>query len=257
MERKMSLKNKTALITGASAGFGKAIAQALAGEGCRLIITGRRRENLEALASELGVPCHVLAFDIRDRAAMQSALASIPAEFSAIDILVNNAGLALDLSKFDEGDFADFETMVETNILGLLAMTHAILPGMKQRGYGHIVNIASTAGNFHYPGAHVYGGSKAFVTYFSQALRADLLGSPIRVTNLEPGMAETEFSNVRFKGDQTKAKAVYAGVDAMQAGDVAEAVRWALAQPLHVNISRIEMMPTAQAPAGMAVARKS
>ena len=251
------LSNKTALITGASAGFGKAIAQALAKEGCRLIITGRRRENLDALAGELGVPCHVLAFDIRDRAAMHAALAALPADFSAIDILVNNAGLALDLSKFDACDFADFETMVETNILGLLAMTHAILPGMRQRGDGHIVNIASTAGNFHYPGAHVYGGSKAFVTYFSQALRSDLLGQPIRVTNLEPGMADTEFSNVRFKGDAEKARAVYTGIEPLHAADVAEAVRWALAQPAHVNISRVEMMPTAQAPAGLAVARKA
>lgn len=251
----MSLKGKTALVTGASAGFGEAIAKALANEGCRVIITGRRQDRLDALAKKLGVPCHVLAFDVRDRAAMQAAIASLPKDFTAIDILVNNAGLALDLQPFEKVDFADFETMVETNILGLLAMTHAILPGMKARGYGHIVNIASTAGNFHYPGAHVYGGSKAFVTYFSQALRADLVGAPVRVTNLEPGMAETEFSVVRFKGDAKKAEAVYAGVEPMQAADVAEAVRWALAQPAHVNISRIEMMPTAQAPAGMAIVR--
>ena len=252
----MSLNGKTALVTGASAGFGKAIAEALAKEGCRLIITGRREDRLRELQAALGVPCHVLAFDLRDRAAMQTALDSLPKDFQHIDVLVNNAGLALDLSKFDEGDFTDFETMIETNVLALLAMTHAILPGMKKRGGGHIVNIASTAGSFHYPGAHVYGGSKAFVTYFSQALRADLLGHPIRVTNIEPGMAETEFSQVRFKGDEAKAKTVYQGVEPMQANDVAEAVRWALAQPAHVNISRIEMMPTMQAPAGMAVHRK-
>lgn len=253
----MSLKGKTALVTGASAGFGKAIAEALANEGCRLVLCARREDRLKALAAALGVPCHVLAFDIRDRAAMKKAIASLPKEFADIDVLVNNAGLALDLSKFDEGDFADFETMVETNVLALLAMTHAILPGMKKRGRGHIVNIASTAGSFHYPGAHVYGGSKAFVTYFSQALRADLLGHPVRVTNIEPGMAETEFSMVRFKGDEKKADAVYAGVEPMQAKDIAEAVRWALAQPAYVNISRIEMMPTMQAPAGMAVHRKN
>lgn len=252
----MSLNGKTALVTGASAGFGKAIAEALAKEGCRLIITGRREDRLKALQTALGVPCHVLAFDLRDRAAMQAALDSLPKDFQNIDVLVNNAGLALDLSKFDEGDFKDFETMIETNVLALLAMTHAILPGMKKRGGGHVVNIASTAGSFHYPGAHVYGGSKAFVTYFSQALRADLLGHPIRVTNIEPGMAETEFSQVRFKGDEAKAKTVYQGVEPMQAKDVAEAVRWALSQPDYVNISRIEMMPTMQAPAGMAVHRK-
>lgn len=250
------LADKIALVTGASAGFGKAIAQSLAAQGCRLIITGRREERLHALAKELGVPCHVAAFDVRDRAAMKTAIDALPQDFRAVDILVNNAGLALDLSKFDEGDFADFETMVETNILGLLAMTHALLPGMKQRGRGHIVNIASTAGSFHYPGAHVYGGSKAFVTYFSQALRADLLGHAVRVTNIEPGMAETEFSMVRFKGDEQKAASVYAGVEPMHATDIAEAVRWALVQPANVNISRIEMMPTMQAPAGMAVHRK-
>ena len=252
----MVLQNKTALVTGASAGFGKAIAEALAKEGCRLIITGRREDRLKELQTTLGVPCHVLAFDLRDRTSMQAALDSLPKDFQHIDVLVNNAGLALDLSKFDEGDFKDFETMIETNVLALLAMTHAILPGMKKRGGGHVVNIASTAGSFHYPGAHVYGGSKAFVTYFSQALRADLLGHPIRVTNIEPGMAETEFSQVRFKGDAAKAKTVYQGVEPMQATDVAEAVRWALSQPAHVNISRIEMMPTMQAPAGMAVHRK-
>lgn len=250
------MTQKTILITGASSGFGKAIAESLAKEGAKLIITGRREDRLRALAAALGVPCHVLAFDMRDRAAMQAALASLPKEFQAIDVLINNAGLALGLTKFDEGDYQDFLTMVETNILGLLAMTHAILPGMRERGRGHIVNIASTAGNFHYPGAHVYGGSKAFVTYFSQALRADLLGASIRVTNLEPGMAETEFSSVRFKGDATKADAVYAGLKPMEARDVAEAVRWALAQPAHVNISRIEMMPTMQAPAGMAIHRE-
>lgn len=253
----MSLNGKTALVTGASAGFGKAIAQALAKEGYRLVLCARREDRLKALAAELAVPCHVLAFDVRDRAAMDTALASLPEDFRTIDVLINNAGLALDLSKFDEGDFADFETMVQTNILALLAMTHRILPGMKQRGRGHIVNIASTAGSFHYPGAHVYGGSKAFVTYFSQALRADLLGHPVRVTNIEPGMAETEFSMVRFKGDEKKAGAVYQGVEPMQAADIAEAVRWALAQPAYVNISRIEMMPTMQAPAGMAVHRKA
>lgn len=252
----MSLNGKIALITGASSGFGEAIARTLAKEGCKLIITGRRTERLEALANELGVPCHVLTFDVRDRAAMQAALASIPADFANIDVLVNNAGLALGLETTDAAHYEDWDQMLDTNVKGLIGMTREVLPGMKQRGRGHIVNISSTAGNYPYAGASVYGGSKAFVTTFSLALRADLLGTSIRVTNLEPAMAETEFSNVRFKGDDAKVDAVYNGVKALQAEDIAEAVRWALAQPAHVNINRMEIMPVAQAPAGLAVARK-
>lgn len=251
----MSLKNKTVLVTGASAGFGKAIAEVLAKEGCRLILTARRADRLKKLAASLSVPVHTLNFDIRDRAGMQAAIASLPAEFRDIDVLVNNAGLALGMESAAEANFNDWETMVETNILGLLAMTREILPGMKARGRGHIVNISSIAGSYHYAGGHVYGGTKAFVTYFSLALRADLVGEPIRVTNIEPGMAVTEFSIVRFKGDEKKAGTVYQGVDPLSAEDVAETVRWALAQPEHVNINRIELMPTMQAPAGLKVHR--
>lgn len=246
---------KTILITGASAGIGKATAEALAKEGHRLILTGRRGAQLREVAASLTVPTHCLVFDVRDRAAIQPALASLPTEFSAIDGLVNNAGLALGLSPFDQCDFTDWETMIETNILGLLAITQAIVPGMKQRGRGHIVNISSTAGNYQYPGANVYGASKAFVTYLSLAMRSDLLGTPVRVTNIEPGMVETDFSNVRFKGDRQRAEAVYQDTSPLQAEDVAETVRWALAQPPHVNINRIELMPTTQAPAGLAVHR--
>lgn len=249
------MTQKTALVTGASAGFGKAIAEALANDGYRLIITGRREDRLKELATTLKVPTHILAFDVRDRAATQAALASLPKEFQQIDVLVNNAGLALGLESADEANWDDWETMVETNILGLLAMTREILPGMKKRGSGHIVNISSIAGSYHYAGGHVYGGTKAFVTYFSLALRADLVGAPVRVTNIEPGMAETEFSVVRFKGDVNKADAVYQGIEPLSAEDVAEAVRWALAQPAHVNINRIELMPTMQAPAGLKVHR--
>lgn len=252
----MTLKNKTALITGASSGFGEAIARMLANEGCRLIITGRREEKLDALAKELGVPCHVLVFDVRDRAAMQAALGSLPKDFQDIDVLVNNAGLALGLETADAGHYEDWDTMLDTNVKGLIGMTREVLPGMKARGRGHVVNISSTAGNYPYAGAAVYGGSKAFVTTFSLALRADLLGTPIRVTNLEPAMAETEFSNVRFKGNEAQAASVYTGLKALQPGDIAEAVRWALSQPAHVNINRMEIMPVAQAPAGLAVSRK-
>jgi 3-hydroxy acid dehydrogenase/malonic semialdehyde reductase len=247
---------KTILITGASAGIGKATAQLLAGEGHRLILTGRRVELLRELASELPCDTHVLAMDVRDRASTLAAIQSLPANWTNVDVLVNNAGLALGLGKFDETDFADFQTMIETNVLGLLTLTQAILPGMKTRKTGHIVNLSSVAGTYHYAGGHVYGATKAFVTYLSLALRADLLGHPIRVTNIEPGMVETEFSQVRFKGDQQRADAVYAGIEPLTAEDIAETIRWALAQPPHVNINRIEVMPTRQAMAGYAFHRE-
>ncbi len=252
----MTASPKTILITGASAGIGKATAQALAREGARLIITGRRVEMLKEIAAALPAETHVLPMDVRDRAGTLAALESLPGAWQEIDVLVNNAGLAQGLASFDASDFADFETMVETNILGLLTMTRAILPGMKARGRGHIVNIASIAGSYHYPGGHVYGATKAFVTYLSLALRADLVGSPVRVTNIEPGMVETDFSLVRFKGDRQRAGAVYKGVEALTAQDIAETVRWSLAQPAHVNINRIEVMPVMQAPAGLAVHRE-
>lgn len=245
-----------ALITGASAGIGLAIAQRLAGAGFRLILAARRREPLQALAAELPTECLALPLDVRDTASVTAAIAQLPAQWNAPDILVNNAGLALGLSPAQEGSLADWQTMVETNILGLLALTRAVLPGMLARGRGHIVNLSSIAGSYHYPGAGVYGASKAFVTYFSLALRADLLGAPVRVTNIEPGMVETDFSRVRFKGDEARAAAVYAGTTPLRAQDIAEAVSWAIAQPPHVNINRIEIMPTLQAPAGTAVSRR-
>lgn len=249
----MSLNGKTILITGTTSGFGKATAELLAKEGARLIVTGRRKDRLDALAAQLGA--HALCFDIRDVAATQAAIASLPKEWQDIDVLVNNAGLALGLEKSPEANFDDWQQMIETNNLGLVAMTRAILPGMKARGRGHVVNISSTAGNYQYPGANVYGATKAFVTYFSLALRSDLMGTGIRVTNIEPGMADTEFSNVRFKGDDAKAADVYKDVQPLRAEDIAEAVRWAISQPAHVNVNRMEIMATAQAPAGLAVHR--
>ena len=247
--------SRTALITGATAGIGKATAEALAREGWQLVLTGRREPLLRELASALNTPCHCLAFDIRDRDAMLEALETLPAEFAAIDALVNNAGLALGLESADTAKIEDWQVMVETNILGLLAMTHALLPGMKERRRGHIVNMSSIAGTYPYPGGNVYGATKAFVTQFSLNLRADLLGTPIRVTNIEPGMVETDFSAVRFKGDTQRAAEVYAGVEPLTAEDIAETVRWALAQPPHVNINRIEVMATMQAPGGPKVHR--
>ena len=244
----------TILITGASSGIGRATARALAAPDVTLILTGRRKTELEKTAEECGSAKTVrtLVFDIRDPQATLAALDGL-----AVDILVNNAGLALDLSSADSASLDDWNTMIDTNIRGLVTATRTLLPGMKARGRGHIVNVSSIAGTYPYAGANVYGASKAFVTYFSLALRADLLGSPIRVTNLEPGMADTEFSTVRFKGDKKRADAVYQGLKPLTATDIAEAIRWAITQPPHVNINRIEMMALMQAPGGPQVARKS
>ena len=251
---------KTILITGATAGIGKATAELLAKQGdVRLILTGRRTERLHELEAflkkETTAPTHSVTIDVRDREATLAALRARPKEWQEVDVLINNAGLALGLTSADQADYADWQQMVETNILGLLTLTREILPGMKARGCGHIVNIGSIAGSYHYPGGHVYGATKAFVNYLSLALRADLIGSPVRVTNIEPGMTETEFSEVRFKGERQRAAAVYDGLEPLTAEDIAETIRWALAQPAHVNINRIEVMPVMQAPAGLAVHR--
>lgn len=248
--------SKTILITGASAGIGKATAEMLAKEkGMRLILTARRRDKLEELAATLPCETHLLIFDIRDHQASVAAIQNLPKEWQAIDVLVNNAGLALGLTPIEDSNPADWQTMIETNVLGLLTMTREILPGMKARGRGHIVNLSSIAGTYHYAGANVYGATKAFITYLSLAMRADLLGQPVRVTSIEPGMVETDFSMVRFKGDEAKAKAVYEGAKPLQAHDIAETIRWAITQPAHVNINRIELMATCQAPSGFAVHR--
>ncbi len=246
----------TILITGGSAGIGKATAELLAREsGTRLILTGRRMEKLQEVAAALKCETHLLAFDVGDREAAVAAIRALPKEWAAIDVLVNNAGLALGLSSIDQGDFADWQTMIDTNLLGLLTMTREILPGMKARGRGHIVNLSSIAGSYAYPGGNVYGATKAFVTHLSLMMRSDLIGTPIRVTSIEPGMVETDFSLVRFKGDAAKAGAVYAGAEPLTPQDIAETIRWSIAQPPHVNINRIEVMPVCQAPAALAVHR--
>ncbi|MGH8225890.1 MAG: SDR family oxidoreductase [Gammaproteobacteria bacterium] len=246
----------TALVTGATAGFGAAIARELVKNGRRVIGTGRRSERLQELATELGDAFYPLAFDVRDRAATEAALATIPQSFLPIEVLVNNAGLALGLGPAHEADPEDWETMVDTNVKGLLYMTRALLPDMVERGRGHIVNIGSVAADNPYPGGNVYGATKAFVQQFSRNLRADLLGSGVRVTDIAPGLAETEFSLVRFKGDEARAKAPYSGLEALTGEDIARATLWALVQPPHVNINRIEIMPTAQAWGPMAAHRK-
>jgi len=246
---------KTIFITGATSGFGAATAHRFAADGHRLILLGRREERLNALREELDTPIHVLPTDVRDRAAIGDAVATLPADFENIDILINNAGLAQGLDMAHEANLDDWEVMIDTNIKGLLYTTHAVLPGMVARRSGHIVNIGSVAGTYPYPGGNVYGGTKAFVNLFSLELRADLLGKGVRVTSIEPGLCETEFSKVRFKGNLDKATAVYAGVQALSAEDIAESIYWVTALPSHYNINRIEMMPISQSFSGFAINR--
>ncbi len=247
----------TALVTGATAGFGEAIARRLVRDGYRVVATGRRRERLERLERELGNAVLAFTLDVTDKAAMAALSSSLPAPFSDIDVLVNNAGLALGLSPAQEADPADWDRMVATNVTGLIHMTRALLPGMVARDRGHVVNLGSIAATYPYPGGHVYGATKAFVKQFTANLKADLVGTNVRVTDIAPGLCGgTEFSEVRF-GDADKAAAVYKGTTPLTAEDIAEAVSWVLGQPAHVNINRVEMMPTCQAPAPLTVKRAS
>ena len=246
---------KTVLITGASSGIGEAIARRFAREGHRLIVAARRADKLRALTAELGVDAHVIELDVRDRSAVLAAVAALPAPFSDVDVLVNNAGLAAGLEPAQRASLDDWDRMIDTNVRGLVWLTHAILPGMVARDRGHVVNLGSIAGTYPYPGGNVYGATKAFVAQFSLNLRADLLGTRVRVTNVEPGMVETEFSVVRFAGDAERAKQVYAGMQPMTGDDIAEAVFWATSVPAHVNVNRIELMPVVQAFSPFAVKR--
>ncbi len=245
------------LVTGATSGFGAAIARRFAREGHRLIITGRRTDRLDALGRELGAAVgRALTFDVRDQPVVARAIAELPPELGAIDLLVNNAGLARGLEQAQRASLDDWNEMVDTNIKGLMAMTRAVLPGMVARDRGHVVNIGSTAGRWPYPGANVYGATKAFVDQFSLNLRADLLGTKVRVTVIDPGMvAGTEFSNVRFHGDDARAAQVYEGTEPLTPDDVAEAVHWVTTLPERVNINTIELMPVCQAYAGLSVSR--
>jgi len=235
-------------VTGATSGFGAAIARRFAAEGHHIIAAGRRQDRLEALRQECGAArIHPLTLDVRDRAAVDAAVAALPAELSAIDILVNNAGLALGLEPAQRTDPDQWEQMVDTNVKGVMYVTRAVLPGMVERRRGHIINLGSIAGTYAYPGGNVYGATKAFVRQFSLGLRADLFGTPIRVTSVEPGLVGgTEFSAVRFGGDAQKASKIYDGADALTPGDVAEAVHWVASLPPRVNINAIEMMPVTQ-----------
>lgn len=250
------LLKKTALITGASVGIGRAIAHALAADNYQLILLARRIHKLTELANELTVPCHQVACDITDQTAVDEALDSLPGEFQKIDVLVNNAGLALGLAPADQSDWNDWQTMIETNCLALAYMTRKILPTMRAANAGYVVNVGSTAGSYAYQGGNVYGASKAFVEHFTMGLRSDLLGSNVRVCHISPGLVKgTEFSNVRFHGDTQAVNRLYEGCEPLVPTDVAESVRWVLAQPEHVNINHLEIMPTCQAPAGLAVAK--
>lgn len=244
------------LVTGATAGFGEATARRFAAEGWRVIITGRRKERLEALRKELeglhgkleGPPIvHPLHFDVRDNDGVQSAIAALPEEWRTIDLLVNNAGLAAGLAPIQEGDLEDWNTMLDTNVKGLLHVSRAVIPGMIARGHGHIINIGSVAGKEVYPRGNVYCASKHAVDALTKAMRQDLLPHGIKVTQISPGLAETEFSLVRFKGDEHKAKQVYLGMEPLRGADIADLVWFAATRPPHVCINDLVVTPTAQA----------
>ncbi len=253
----MTYKPETVLITGATGGFGKALCKRFDSMGCRLLLWGRSGEKLNALQAELKSESYTVACNMRDMEAIKTAWQSVPEEWKEIDLLVNNAGGAHGQEPAFDAQVNDWEEMIDVNVKALAVLTHCILPGMASREKGHIINIGSIAGVYPYPGGHVYCACKAFVKQFSLSLRADLIGKNVRVTDIEPGMVETPFSLVRFKGDKEKADAVYADTAPLQAQDVAECVGWAATLPEHVNINVIEVMPTTQGPGPLAVKRFS
>ena len=239
------------LVTGATSGFGEATARRFLANGHQVVAVGRRAERLEALKASLPIDqqkkLHTIVVDVCNSAQVDTLPAALPAEFSKVTVLVNNAGLALGLEPAHKASLEDWDRMIDTNIKGLVHMSRAFLPGMVERKCGHVINVGSVAANYPYPGGNVYGGTKAFVKQFSLNLRADLVGTPVRVTCVEPGMcAGTEFSNVRFKGDDDKAEKVYTGVKALSADDVAETIYWSAALPSHMNINVLEVMPVQQ-----------
>lgn len=245
---------KTAFITGATAGIGAATARRLVSGGWKVIVTGRRADRLDALVRELGADkVHAACFDMRDEAAIDAALVALPPAFAAIDLLVNNAGLALGTAPAQQAKLSDWRQMIDTNVTSLVAITHKLLPGLIGRK-GGIVNLSSTAATYPYTGGNVYGGTKAFVRQFSLGLRSDLHGTGVRVTSVEPGMVETEFTVVRT-GSQQASDALYKGSHPMTAEDIAETIFWVASQPPHLNVNRIELMPVSQSFAGFLVAR--
>jgi 3-hydroxy acid dehydrogenase/malonic semialdehyde reductase len=247
----MTLRGKTVFITGASSGIGAATALAFAAEGARLLLAARRADKLKEVASQClvrGAACvHAFALDVRQPRAMQKAIDKLPSDFSEIEILVNNAGLSRGLDKLHAGKIKDWDEMIDTNIKGVLYVTRAVVPGMVARGRGHIVNLGSTAGEITYPNGAVYCATKAAERAINDGLREDLLGTPLRVTSIDPGMVETAFSLVRFHGDEGRASKVYQGLTPLAPEDVADAIVWAASRPAHVNIARVSMTSIHQA----------
>lgn len=247
---------KVAFITGATSGFGRAAAERFAQAGWSLVLSGRRLERLEALKAELNVPVHIIQLDVRDSDAVKQAVAALPSEFAAVRLLINNAGLALAPQAAQDVELDDWKTMIDTNVTGLVNVTHALLPTLIQSGAGStIINVGSIAGQWPYPGSHVYGATKAFVQQFSYNLRCDLLGTGVRVTDIAPGMAETEFTLVRTKGDQAASDKLYNSTTPLTAQDIAEQMFYVATLPDHININRLEVMPTRQAWSPFAVDR--
>ncbi|MBD2740438.1 SDR family oxidoreductase [Coleofasciculus sp. FACHB-1120] len=249
----ISIKDKIVVITGASSGIGAACAKLFAQAGAKLILVARRQERLQELADELrkefSCQLHLLALDVRDRASVESAFSSLPDAWSDVDILINNAGLSRGLNKLHEGNIQDWEEMLDTNIKGLLYCTRFLVPGMVKRDKGHVVNLGSIAGHQTYPGGNVYCASKAAVKSISEGLKQDLLGTPVRVTSVDPGLVETEFSQVRFHGDSDRAQKVYQGLTPLTPEDIADVIFFCVTRPAHVNISQILLVPTDQATA--------
>ncbi len=239
----------TVFITGATSGFGLATARLFAKQGYPLIITGRRSDRLAALADELGqvTPVHWQTLDVRDVEQVHDLIANVPSDFLNIEVLVNNAGLALGATPADKSNLSDWHTMIDTNVTGLVNVTHTLLPILKAQPKASVINLASIAANWSYPGSHVYGASKAFVAQFSRNLRSDFAGTGVRVTSLEPGLSESEFSLVRFNGDQNKYNEIYENTSPLQPEDIADIILWIAEQPAHININSLEVMPTSQA----------
>ncbi|CAM4425938.1 SDR family NAD(P)-dependent oxidoreductase [Vibrio agarivorans] len=239
----------TVFITGATSGFGQAAARRFGHQGYQLVLTGRRLERLNALADELTPHCkvHVAQLDVRDADQVRSVIEALPTSFKNVEVLINNAGLALGASPADKASLDDWHTMIDTNVTGLVNVTHSLIPMLLKQPKATIINLASIASNWCYPGAHVYGASKAFVAQFSRNLRSDFAGTGVRVTSLEPGLSESEFSLVRFNGDQDKYNQIYDGTNPLQPEDIADIMFWVAEQPSHININSLEVMPTSQA----------
>ena len=256
MIRSLDPASLTAFVTGATSGIGEAVCRRFVAAGAKVIATGRRAERLAALKAELGDACHTHAVDVRDRASLEAALAALPEAFARVNVVVANAGHGVGMVAVQDADAAEMQSMVDTNVSGLINTVHALLPGMVARDEGHVVIVGSIAGDYPYPGGAVYGGSKAFAKQFALGLRADLLGANVRVTNIEPGMTETEFMLVRYGGDEAKRAAIYDGLEPMTPDDIAETIFWSCTLPRHLNINRMQMQPVMQAFGPIAARRR-